>query len=197
MRRALLPSSLCLLALLAGCHHEDCAPCEGPLPADPSHYAPCDQPGMASHGDLTLWARDLKGYEAATASFEWGVVEDSEWVNNDWDLLFANDRDMDVDLFRVNTVTDDRAFIVDLGPLSFCDINEAMSSLDPTPGLEGDDLVIVTRGHTYLVYTEDRDTQQLAAFFVTDHALNERVDLRWHRSASPFEYTPPSFCADL
>lgn len=192
-----LAAALLLTLIVSGCHHEEkCGDC-AMYPDEP--YSECweGQGSAPNMGSFTLYAREAAGYEAATASFEYATTQDSDRVLNDWDLLFANDKEPGEDIFSVNMVTDDFSAIVDLGRISFCDV-KAIEDLHF--GVDGDDDVPVVKDHLYLVYTEDTETEQFAAFTVIDYAPDEWVELRWYRSPpSTFDnygYTPPSFCND-
>lgn len=150
----------------------------------------CRLPAARSAGSVTLEARtsfeDLDaGYLAAVASFEHAST-DVERTNNDWDLLFGNDRHDDYDVFSVNTVTDDDSFIVDLGPIAFGDIP---ATVDPSQFPTGDygehDDVPVREGHVYYVRTHDENSRLVAVFGVQRHELNRSVELVWFRSSEP------------
>lgn len=155
---------------------------------------PDKPPSPPWRGQATLLARSTHDdYEAATFSFEHATVIDSELVRNDWDLLFGNDRDPDRDEFRVNTVTDDRSFIVDLGAIDLDAVPETVDPDEHPVGTFGEhDCVPVVCGHTYLVRTRDTETRQVAAFRVIAHHLNDSVTLRWVRSPLPDRYVLPT-----
>jgi len=142
---------------------------------------------VPSSGVARLLARTATDdYEAATMSFEHATVLEDGEVRNDWDLLFGNDRDPDCDEFRVNTVTDDRSFIVDKGNVAFADLPQVLDPPARGDGpCDGADCIPAVQGHLYVVRTLDRDTRQYAAFRVLAHERNRSVDLYWYRSPLP------------
>lgn len=187
------PTSTLVLAftvmLAAACDDLPCADCAGPCVGDGACTPSC--------GEVRLKARTkYDDYEAATVSFTHATVKDSDLVRNDWDLLFGNGGDRDKDHFCVNMVTDDRSFIVDLGPLSICDVP---GKVDPTSypvGLFGEhDDIPVVKDHLYFIRTEDSDTRQSAVALVLEHQLKDTVTLRWYRSPDPERFVPPSACS--
>ncbi len=152
-------------------------------------FAESDQP------DHPFWTT---GYWNAAVSFERGGLSGSiEQTRNDWDLVFGNDRDETFDRFSVNTVTDDRSFIVDLGELQ---LRDAPVEVDPTKVPPQDDLgfgplppddvrrrdaVHVVEGHVYWVRTVDDDSRLVTLVGVQKHELNRSVTLVWFRSSDP------------
>jgi len=185
-------ATLMMLALVAAaCGDEDCPECFAAPPTCTSGSC------VPSCGQATLKARTtFDDYEAATISFKHATVVDNGQVNNDWDLLFGNDRDPARDLFTVNMVVDDRSFIVDLGPgVSICDVP---STLDPDPyptGMFGaHDNLDVHLGHLYLIRNVDSSTRQLALIEVVGHEINRTATIRWYRSPEPDRFVPPAAC---
>lgn len=194
MRRHLLLGALTAVSMFTACGHgrpdedEDPATCGCGL-------------DVPTAGTVTLRARALgpdtdETYWKASASFEQGGVTGSiEQSNNDWDLLFGNNKGNDqVDLFQVNTVVDDRSFIVDLGELPF---REAPATIDPltippqTMVNMGDvakddvrqrDYVPVVEGHVYWVRTADDDSRLITLVGVQKHVRGQSVTLAWFRS---------------
>lgn len=179
---------LCAPSVLGGCGNEDS---ENTGQACGERCTRVPRGGRA-----TLFARTTyDDYQAATMSFEHATSTDEGQVRNDWDLLFGNDRDPDSDLFSVNTVVDDRSFIVDFGAATFCDIPERVDPSGFEVGLYGDhDDIPVVRGHVYLVRTRDSETDLYAAFLVIDHRLNEQVTVQWYRSPEPGRFVKPAAC---
>ena len=153
-------------------------------------------------GTVTLRARVLgpdtdETYWKASASFEHGGVTGSiTQTNNDWDLLFGNNKGTEpVDLFQVNTVTDDRSFIVDLGEVP---LRDAPATIDfstvppqtqvnmgadvPSTDVRQRDYVPVVEGHVYWVRTADDDSRLITVVGVQKHVRGQSVTLAWFRS---------------
>lgn len=177
---------------LAACDTGECPECLESPDCSSGHCVPrC--------GTATLKARTtFDDYEAATISFRYATVQEDGKVNNDWDLLFGNDKEDDRDLFAVNMVTDDRSFIVDLGPLSsICDVPASVQLDDFPTGAFGDhDYIPVALDHLYLIRNEDSDEKQYAVIQVLGHVKNRAVTIRWYRSATADRFTPPAACND-
>lgn len=196
MRRHLLLGALTAVSMFTACGHapgrenEDPATCGCTIGAE-----------VPSAGTVTLRARALgpdtdETYWKASASFEQGGVTGSiEKSNNDWDLLFGNNKGNDqVDLFQVNTVVDDRSFIVDLGELPFRDAPATIDPLTIPPQTVvnmGDiakddvrqrDYVPVVEGHVYWVRTADDDSRLITLVGVQKHVRGQSVTLAWFRS---------------
>jgi len=127
-------------------------------------------------------------YLDSVISFEHAATLDSGEVRNDWDLSLDS-----AELrFRVNTVTDDRSWIVDLGPISVENVPETVDLADFAPGPYGDhDFAPAALEHVYLVRTEDTETRQYAAFRVIDLAPDVGVTLQWFRSKDPERFVFP------
>lgn len=147
-------------------------------------------------GRATLFARTtFDDYQAATMSFEYATEVDEGQIRNDWDLLFGNDQDPEADHFTVNTVVDDRSFIVDFGPVTFCEIPEQVDPADFELGYFGDhDDIPVVAGHVYFVRTRDSESDVYAAFLVIEHRLNDSVTIQWFRSPDPTRFVKPTAC---
>lgn len=150
-------------------------------------------------GTLTLRARSAgpdtdQTYWNASASFEHGGATGSEVQSgNDWDLVFGNDADRSLDLFDVNTVTDDQSFIVDLGEIA---LRDAPATVDPAdfPAQRGTIAVdagldhsgaVVVEGHVYWVRTPDTNSRLVTLVGVQKHEKNASVTLAWFRSKDP------------
>lgn len=129
---------------------------------------------LPSTGEATLHRHtQLENYLQAVVSFEWATQEDSGQVNNDWDMELTGDSK-----FRVNTVTDDRSCIEDLGAIQIVDVPEREPRCD--------DFLPVAQDHVYLVRTRDSNTaSQFAAFGVTSIQSDGTVTIRWFRSPDP------------
>lgn len=158
--------SLTVSVLLASC----AAP---PAPFDPSTL-----PDDVQVAEL-LSRRTHDDYEKATFSFEHGVRDDPDRsiTRNDWDLQFGNGGDR----FSVTMVTDDRSRLVDLGPLTWGEIDDAQLAIpEPHPDPEIDEpsrRVVV--GHVYLVRTVDRETDLVALLRVESLIPDDRVTFSW------------------
>ncbi|MFH2006751.1 MAG: hypothetical protein ABI333_09215 [bacterium] len=162
---------------------------EGPENLLPRTVCTADRPCPAApaRGGAILVARTTyDDYQGATLSIEHAVVADEGEVRNDWDLLFGNDQDPELDLFTVNMVTDDRSFIVDLGIVDLRELPETVDPDDFPTGVFGehDDLPVHV-GHVYVIRTVDSDTVQYAVVKVLAHELNHSVQLDWYRSWEP------------
>jgi hypothetical protein len=156
-------------------------------------------------GTVTLESRTLYGdideifdnYEAATFSFEHAAQWDDGQVLNDWDLLFSNDYDPWIDWFVVNMVVDDASFIVDIGPVSVCEVPLVVDpDVFPAGAYGGHDNVQVLMGHTYVVRTIDSSTRQIAAFTVIDYVPDCYVTIQWYLSPDPDRFIPRPECRE-
>lgn len=130
-------------------------------------------------------------YEKATFSFERGIRDDpTELVRNDWDLLFEGGR------FEVNTVVDDHSLLVDLGEVGLNSLPEteivgleatvasqASEQLNPLREGSSHDRQAVEVGHSYFVWTRDRETDLAAAFEVVEWDRGERCLLDWYATS--------------
>ncbi|HEY3450633.1 MAG TPA: hypothetical protein VGK67_30030, partial [Myxococcales bacterium] len=127
-------------------------------------------------------------YLGSVVSFKHATTVDDGEVNNDWDLSLDS-----VDLrFRVNTVTDDTSWIVDLGPISLEDVPETVDPNDFPVGIDGThDFVPAALEHVYLVRNQDPDTEQFAAFRVVGLERGASVTLQWFRSKEAERFVFP------
>lgn len=127
-------------------------------------------------------------YLDSVVSFEHATTLDDGTVGNDWDLSLDG-ADL---LLRVNTVTDDRSWIVDLGPISVEDIPEDVIPTQYERGRYGayDELPAVLE-HVYLVHNVDSDTNQYAAFRVVALEPGASATLQWFRSKEPDRFVFP------
>ena len=94
----------------------------------------------------------------------------------------------------MNTVVDDRSFIVDLGELPFRDAPATIDPLTIPPQTVvnmGDvskddvrqrDYVPVVEGHVYWVRTADDDSRLITLVGVQKHVPGQSVTLAWFRS---------------
>ena len=194
MRRHLLLGAFTVVSMFTACGHARADEDQDPATCGCGLEVP-------SAGSVTLRARALgpdtdETYWKASASFEQGGVTGSiEKSNNDWDLLFGNNKgNSQVDLFQVNTVVDDRSFIVDLGELP---LRDAPATIDPltippqTVVNMGDlakddvrqrDYVPVVEGHVYWVRTVDDNSKLITLVGVQKHVVGQSVTLAWFRS---------------
>lgn len=177
MRTTLLTlGALCASACCLG--PEDWGPPEPPPP--PSQPCGCSADAVVpSTGEVTLRPHvDDDTYLRSVVSFELAST-DLEKTNNDWDVsLEPSTTVRDAFAFRVNTVTNDRSCIEDLGQIAIADV-------PPTESSACADFLTVVEGHVYLVRTHDNDTQQYAAFGVTTLDADGAATLRWFRSPDP------------
>ncbi len=194
MRRHLLLGAFTAVSMFTACGHG--------RPDEDRDPATCGCGlEVPSAGSVTLRARALgpdtdETYWKASASFEQGGVTGSiDKSNNDWDLLFGNNKgNSQVDLFQVNTVVDDRSFIVDLGELPFRDAPATIDPLTIPPqtvvnmgDLAKDDVrqrdyVPVVEGHVYWVRTADDNSKLITLVGVQKHVRGQSVTLAWFRS---------------
>lgn len=152
-----------------------------PGPADGGACGCSAERAIPSTGEATLKPHtNDQTYLGSVVSFEWATTVDSEQVRNDWDLsLEPSTQEAGAEVFRVDTVTDDRSCIEDEGQIEIVKVPALISRCG--------DFVPVVESHVYLVHTVDTDTDQYAAFGVT-HADAASVTLRWFRSAAPGEF---------
>jgi hypothetical protein len=197
MRPFFLSCVAVMFMVLSGCGHppgrdeRDAQTCECEIGAE-----------IPAAGTISLRARVLgpdtdETYWKAAVSFEHGGVSGSiTETHNDWDLLFGNkNSSQQVDLFQVNTVTDDRSFIIDLGELAFRDAPATIdfSTFPPQtqfnmgPGIPASDVrqrdfVPVVEGHVYWVRTSDDNSRLITLLGVQKHVPGQSVTLVWFRS---------------
>jgi hypothetical protein len=156
-----------------------------------SEVVPPPSGGVPAVGDVTLYDRQLYGFDAAVLSIEHATVLDSAQVGGDWDLLFGNDPEERLDRFTVRMKPEDAAsFIVDLGDL------ESLAQIPQTIEAGQGDEIEAIEDHVYLVRTDDQDTRQYAMVLVTDHVADDHVDLHWCRSLEPDRFVPPPGCCE-
>ena len=91
--------------------------------------APAQIPEKEKSGRFTLeWRRDLDfrpHYYRSTASFEYATRLDHEMTNNDWDLaLRGSGTERRPYLLGVNTVTDDRSRIWNIGRVALKSVSK-------------------------------------------------------------------------
>ena len=149
----------------------------------------CYESGTPYAGLATLHPHTTDAdYLDSVVSFEHGTTVDDGAVGNDWDLSLDG-ADL---LFRVNTVTDDQSWIVDLGRISVEDIPESALPTQFHKGRYGAyDEVPAVLEHVYLVRNVDTDTTQYAAFRVVALEQGASVTLQWFRSKDPERFVFP------
>jgi hypothetical protein len=150
--------------------------------------------GVPAVGDVTLYDRQLYGYDAAVLSMEHATVLDSAQVNGDWDLLFGDDPEERLDRFTVRMEPEDAgSFVVDLGPLET--LTQIPQTIDPSQYAQTDEIE-AHEDHVYLVRTDDQNTRQYAMMLVTDHVADDHVDVHWCRSLEPDRFVLPPGCCE-
>lgn len=160
---------------------------------------------------VTLFARKIIGgydtYTRAAFSFEFGMNGDDSLkiTRNDWDLLYGNlNLDGSRDWLTVNTVTDDRSRIQDLGELHWSD-DMAIPILPACPdddetcvavkipsSLSGQSITDVNTGvaravlgHMYVAHTKDSNSDLYALFRVDKLHPSVSCTISWKLVPSP------------
>jgi hypothetical protein len=158
-----------------------------PPPETPLLGTPCEY----RHGThtLTSWAgQDDASYAASSFSFEMASNE-LALTSNDVDLLHEGN------MIRVNTVTDDRSFIVDLGDVALRDAPPEVDAADYPVGMWGEhDAIGAVLDHTYVVRTVDGNTRQWAAFKIVALSPGREMTIAWIRSPDPERLQIPTDC---
>jgi hypothetical protein len=144
-------------------------------------------------GEVTLPSRNLdtpdEDYADSLYSFEL-ASNDIDVHSNDGDLLYQQG------MLLVNTVTDDRSFIVDLGVLPLDEVPETVDPTDYPTGNWGEhDALGPVLGHTFMVRTIDGNSRQWAAFKVLGLAPKEWITIEWVRSTDPERFVYPAQCS--
>lgn len=144
---------------------------------------------VAQSGLVTLSPyTDTEAFAKAHVSFKYATVVDDPLVNNNWDVIFDAG-----DTFRVNSVTDDVSWIVDLGPIAMEHIPETIDLEKYGNGLYAThDHVPAFQDHVYLVRNVDTTTRQYAAFRVAGYEEGKSVTLQWFRSIDPEKFVFPT-----
>lgn len=112
--------------------------------------------------DVLMTSRYGYGTYETTATYSFRKMShDVKLTRNNWDILFEAREDF-ADYFEVNTVTDDRSNIYDMG--NICDPSLVdLGKIGPSSRAE------VVLGHCYLIDGRDSDGRVLATFRVTEH----------------------------
>jgi len=140
--------------------------------------APAEQ-GMACaslHGEATLSSYHGDNYASSAFSFEY-ASQDAELTRNEFDVVYEDD------IFVVNTVTDDRSTIVDLGNVRLADVPRTVDVESYPRGEWGEhDALQASIGHTYYVRSVDGAGRLVAAFRVIGLVPGVRATIEWVRS---------------
>lgn len=171
------------------------AACNPPI-ADERLVEPCGDGGLCFvveppySGVATLKPHTNEtDYLDSVISFEHATTQDDDGeVNNDWDVSLDG-KDLN---FRVNTVTDDLSWVVDLGALNLESVPATVDRDDYPAGREGThDFIPAVLEHVYLVRTYDTNSRQYAAFRVVAVEPGASVTLQWFRSTEPDRFVFP------
>ena len=139
-------------------------------------------------GDATLTDYDGDNFSSSSFSFEFGT-QDSETTLNDYDLTYEGNT------FRVNLVTDDNSYIVDLGEVPLQDVPPTVDPSQYDVGAWGEhDSIGAVLGHTYFVRNQDGSGRTTAAFVVTGLEPGVKVSIAWMRSTDPDVMYVPTAC---
>jgi hypothetical protein len=118
-------------------------------------------------------------YFKATFSFEFSTQGDNSITYGDWDILYDNfywiisSTDTIADQIDVNTVTDDRSAIADLGIVDFESVKTVPLSVDYT------ERVRAITGHVYIVHTKDTNSDLYIKFIVTAMKQRDWIRVNW------------------
>lgn len=159
---------------------------------DPPHAPAPGTEGMPCvylHGYATL--TDYVAYDnyaSSAFSFEF-ASQDPEVTYNEFDLLY------DGNMFRVNTVTDDVSFIVDLGNVP---LDEAPAMVDPDDYPLGNwgehDNIQAYLDHSYFARNVDGAGRGVSAFRVVGLRPGVDVQIEWIHSVAPDTLIIPTQC---
>ena len=147
-------------------------------------------PCSVLHGAVTLtsYNGDKDKYASSAFSFEY-ASQDAAITNNEFDVFYGND------LFRVNTVTDDKSLIVDLGKM---ELTSVPAKVDPDGYPMGQfgthDEVQAQLEHTYFVRSVDNSGRLVSAFRVIGLNPGRRVTIEWIRSSDADILVVPTTC---
>lgn len=141
------------------------------------------------HGTATLTSYDGANYASSAFSFEY-ASQDANLTHNEFDVLYL------ADMFVVNTVTDDRSFLVDLGEIAWEQIPSWVEVEQYPVGQWGEhDALQAQFHHMYFVRNEDGAGRGVAAFRVIGLEPGVRVTIEWVRSLSTDQMVLPTACA--
>jgi hypothetical protein len=141
------------------------------------------------HGRASLesYTND-SNYAASAYSFEF-ASQDATLTHNEWDVVYQEDT------FVVNTVTDDKSFIVDLGPIALKDVPATLTLAAYPTGEWGDhDAIEAQLNHAYYVRTVNNSGRLVAAFQVSELEPGRKVNIEWIRSTDPDTMIVPTAC---
>ena len=153
--------------------------------AEPITGMPC----ALRHGSVTL--RSYRGDNYASSAFSFRYAsQDQAITRNDYDVLYEDD------VFIVNMVTDDRSFVVDLGPgVALSSVPRTVEPARFASGQHGaHDEIEAHLGHTYVVRSVDGAGRRYAAFTVTGLSSGRAVTLEWIRSSESDALVVPHDC---
>lgn len=158
---------------------------------NPDGTAPSSTGGIPCsylRGRATLTRYTGDNYASSAFSFEY-ASQDPDVTNNEFDVLY------DLNHFRVNTVTDDVSFIVDLGDVAWAEVPEMVDPEEFPLGNWGEhDAIEAYLGHTYFVRNVDSAGRGVAAFRVLGLEPGVRVTIDWVRSVHPDRFVVPTGC---
>ncbi len=183
----------CLLILpnVAGCFgHVERDGGDDPRPADRRSRTPSvdGTPCEYFRGEVTLEDYDGENNAGASFSFEF-ATQDPDITRNEYDVQYGGN------MFRVNLITDDVSFIVDLGNVDLVDVPVSVDPSEYELGNWGtNDNVGAVLGHTYFVRNQDSAGRTVAAFRVTGLEPGERASISWMRSTDPDQMFVPTAC---
>ncbi len=143
----------------------------------------------SSHGFATLTSYDrVEQYAASAFSFEY-ASQDATLTHNEFDVLYT------ADLLRVNTVVDDRSFIVDLGDVSLRNLPRQIDPDAYPVGQWGEhDAVQAQLNHVYWVRSVDNAGRMVSAFRVTGLNPGRLLEIEWIRSTDTDTMVAPTSC---
>jgi hypothetical protein len=153
----------------------------------PGVGTPCKY--LTGTATLLSYGGDSPGdYNEALYSFEL-ATKDIDLHYNDGDLLYM------VNMFTVNTVVDDRSFIVDIGDVALDNVPATVDPDDyPLGNWDEHDDVQAVLNHTYIIRTIDGNTDQWAALRVNALSPGHSVTFEWIRSPNPDRLDIPVQC---
>ena len=165
------------------------------------------EPYQIRSGTATLLARVRhQDFEKATFCFRFGLRDDPgcKITRNDWSIEFGNDGRVGSDDFKVNMHGGDRCRILDLGELSWDQVDEATLPALPVTAYTGKQLRDLDRarvvpGHVYLVHCVsllprrgadgarvlEVDHDFYAAFRVESHVPDDTCTFSWRLISAP------------
>lgn len=161
-------------------HSDEGSPVEG-SPPDPSTKE------SSGHQQVRLFARGPDDdYLHATYSFEYATRDDMERIHNDWDVVLQGGlTPKQPFMLMVNSITNDRSRIADLGVVRLKAIDRAFTTTEGHAALAFKDLPKAKTGHAYLVHTLDDDSDFWAAFRIDEIVPGHSVLMSWKLLTEP------------